>query len=466
MSPPSLPSKLFHKIFPFPKNNRKVSTTDPILEPPQNYWKGKQLGEIFENGLFSDVAFVVVDNSGTDQRFPAHKVILATMSPVFHRMFCGELAENAEIRIADTSAKVFAEFLQLFYKRDVEIAVENISEVMRLIDRYEVNDLVDVVARFATEKLSAEKLCSLYESITSLPSSKAGAEIVLEAINRHAMVALKSSSFLQLSRENLSNILKSQQLEADEITVFEAAIAWTKNSLTQKGLDTSMENIRTEMGDLIKLIRFPAMEEGEFVKIMKSYPNVLDSDICMDIIDYIRTRAALTTAKDYNVNTRYSQKIFSPRVKMISDMAITSSVSTIAVTTETDGKLSISSFDLMLYRQPEVCDIHYSINSVKILDGHSWSGIKSVKIVCEHGCGDLYHYHIYRCKLKESILLDFTCQAENDCQKYITIKYPKTKKYKFLDNCKPTIIYCNENTNEILPFSFYNTDNFVIAAIN
>lgn len=137
-----------------------VSAPEPEAVFP-NKWPGKKLSEMFETGSFSDVAFIVVDKRGAVKRIPAHKMILASMSPVFHQMFYGELAESGDIRVADASAEAFTEFLQLFYKSEVKVTTENIAEVMRLIYKYDVSDFFKLVAEIAIKAASGKSVLNL-----------------------------------------------------------------------------------------------------------------------------------------------------------------------------------------------------------------------------------------------------------------------------------------------------------------
>ena len=51
---------------------------------------------MFNNSSMSDVSFIVKDNAtGNKASIPAHKYVLSIGSPVFFRMFYGELAEKS-----------------------------------------------------------------------------------------------------------------------------------------------------------------------------------------------------------------------------------------------------------------------------------------------------------------------------------------------------------------------------------
>lgn len=85
---------------------------------------------LFKDELTSDVKFILCDRNGVKQAIHAHKVILKTRSPVFERMFYGDLSEIGSVVITDVSAVAFNEYLQCFYLTEFELTVENIPEVL------------------------------------------------------------------------------------------------------------------------------------------------------------------------------------------------------------------------------------------------------------------------------------------------------------------------------------------------
>ena len=74
---------------------------------------------LFNNELLADVHFKV--GSRSTLRIPAHKLILATGSPVFYAMFYGGLAEDKkEVAIPDVEPQAFLNMLQWVYSRTIK----------------------------------------------------------------------------------------------------------------------------------------------------------------------------------------------------------------------------------------------------------------------------------------------------------------------------------------------------------
>lgn len=83
---------------------------------------------LFKNETVSDVYFVVVDQNGAKQRIPALKPLLAAYSPVFDRMFYGELKETGDVEITDVSAEAFEEIVRFpFFLTDCKCRNSHLS---------------------------------------------------------------------------------------------------------------------------------------------------------------------------------------------------------------------------------------------------------------------------------------------------------------------------------------------------
>ena len=88
-----------------------------VMGPLDPNWQASMCGVrerqavMLNNGLLADVVFLV--GSGSPQRIPAHKYMLAAGSSVFYAMFYGELAENKkEITIPDVEPQAFRNMLK------------------------------------------------------------------------------------------------------------------------------------------------------------------------------------------------------------------------------------------------------------------------------------------------------------------------------------------------------------------
>lgn len=111
----------------------------------------------------SDVEFIFENDN---VKILANRVVLAASSPVFDAMFNGKLKEKGNVKITDASPEAFRAFLQFFYDSQVKLTVENIVEVLKLVDKYDVADCWPVCSGFLMDNAQIENiLLTLYLAI-------------------------------------------------------------------------------------------------------------------------------------------------------------------------------------------------------------------------------------------------------------------------------------------------------------
>lgn len=76
-----------------------------------------------------DVTFLV-----ESQRIRAHRNVLAARSPEYNAQFKGPIRNLSEIHVPNVSAAAFNIFLQFFYKKTIELTMDNIGMVLVLAE--------------------------------------------------------------------------------------------------------------------------------------------------------------------------------------------------------------------------------------------------------------------------------------------------------------------------------------------
>lgn len=184
----------------------------------------KMITKSFEQNMLTDVRFVF-ESEGRTQEVPAHKLILALASPVFEAMFFGDFVEKDKqtVDMKDAAADAFKEFLQFFYLPEVTLTMENIEEVSRLADKYDMMECVNTCATFLIDQLTTENMCWGYQLALALKNDPLK-QFCEKEIGIFAAEVLKSDAFLRCSREVLGNILRMEKLLCEEIDVFDACL--------------------------------------------------------------------------------------------------------------------------------------------------------------------------------------------------------------------------------------------------
>lgn len=256
------------------------------------------VANLYKNDSFSDVTFVLLNKSGELIKIPAHKNILASLSPKFKKMFIeNKMTTNTtNTAIVDTSAEAFDEFLQLFYLTDVELTVENLLEVCKLIERFNVPQLYGVCESFIVNSVTPDVVFHYFDVALSFSLTKVIKKLY-ETMRKDPAKSLKSIS--GCSKIVLKTILESDELVFPEVDLFLSAIMWASESLTKKCMSTSPLNIRA-----IHLIRFPLMEADQFINSLQKYPNLLNYKEYVGILQYITSQEPLSPAVDFSTVPR------------------------------------------------------------------------------------------------------------------------------------------------------------------
>lgn len=235
----------------------------------------------------ADVYFVL---ASTGERVPAHKIVLSSASKVFDAMLYGSLKEEGDIKIVDASAEAFKKFLQFFYVNNVQLTMENISEVMYLVQKYDVMNCLSLCANFLTAKISTENVTAILD-LALIFEQKELRESCELAIRSHPSKVLKSADFVECDRRVLNHIISiihMDRLSCTEREVFVACMAWVKVISKQKELTRDI--VQTHLGEVFYRIRFSLMTHDSFVELLPSYGHLFSGEEFNEILQMISNR--------------------------------------------------------------------------------------------------------------------------------------------------------------------------------
>lgn len=249
------------------QNNKKYKNRDLMQGVKQLYLDSKT----------ADVHFQFSSDDGTNAftRIPAHKNLLAVMSNVFIAMFYGDLKENGDIQVTDSSATAFQEFLQFFYSDEVELTEENIVEVMYLAQKYIVSSGINICIEFLKDILTTENIF-IGLNIAILYEHEELMKFCEKIIISDTKAVFESAGFLECDKNALGHILKMKILSCPEVKVFEACMQWAKSKSKQDIM--TKEIIETQLGNLYYDIRFASMTMHELCTLPSEYEAALSDD--------------------------------------------------------------------------------------------------------------------------------------------------------------------------------------------
>ena len=157
---------------------------------------------IEDSSVFSD--WVIISEEG--QRFPCHRLALASKSSTLKAMMTTEMMEKEEkVTKVNFSNKLVEAFLDYFYKGEVPRVVleTNLSSFMKLSDYYHLEPLKAQVEDAAIKSLSIENVVEMF-SLANLHNSK-----ILKKASRYFILENKKI----LGQQDLSQVPPSVMTE-------------------------------------------------------------------------------------------------------------------------------------------------------------------------------------------------------------------------------------------------------------
>lgn len=254
-----------------------------------------------------DVQFIFNLQNGATKRIRANKTALASRSPVFQAMFFGQLKEKGDVEIVDTSPEAFQEFMGLFQGTHEIFSMNNFTEVIKMVDKYDVGDFWPVCTNFLKKNADINDIVGMFQLSVARDLDELKEFCVFEIENTENI--FEKVSISSLSRERLSALLDFE-LQCKEFEVFEACVSWAQTKCESEKIEKTSSNLRVVLGEVVTKIRFNAMTPNEFSKILSSYPDFFKIDEVVPIL-------AKITEEHQEPEHYYLKKGFHPIEKIL-----------------------------------------------------------------------------------------------------------------------------------------------------
>lgn len=241
----------------------------------------------------------------------AHKLMLAMHSPVFKTMFFGSMPEEPIIRITDATGDGFKEFLQFFYKDEINPTIENAAEVIYLLKKYEVHELLNVYASLLKRQLLVDQMFQGMELAIRFDMPKMKEICGYEIVKNHANPFDPEASIC--SNPNvLETILQLEELKQHAESIFFLCIHWARNELKrQNGTcnEPTLSEIRDQMGEHFDLIEFGSMKNQTIVMILYEFNDLFTKKDLATIHTILATTYPATLRAFYEICCEFSDRL-------------------------------------------------------------------------------------------------------------------------------------------------------------
>ena len=211
----------------------------------------------------SDVKFSC---EGSDEKFFAHKYVLATSSAVFYAMFYGELAEkNSVVHLSDTNEESLQEFLRYLYTDECNLSTDNAMFVLYLAKKYIVPSLAEKCTEFLEANLASENVFILLKQAVRFVEEEL-VKKCWDLIDLKTADVVASDAFVDVDKATLAQLVKRESLNVKEVDLFKAVLKWSEAECSRKEIEANAKNKRAVIGNTIYQIRFASMTPQEFAQ--------------------------------------------------------------------------------------------------------------------------------------------------------------------------------------------------------
>ncbi|GBC01814.1 hypothetical protein RclHR1_04340011 [Rhizophagus clarus] len=263
-----------------------------------------ELSSDYEKLFESEIGYDVIIHIGEDQNikeFHAHSNILCARSQYFRSAFSNEWAEKKDgkfiFRKPNISPQLFSIILRFIYCGNAELRNLQGPDILKLliaVDELNIQSLVSYIQEFLIEhqtEFLQQNPTGILETVYQHETFTDLWNFCLEKICEDPEILFSSENFINLKAPLLELLLKRDDLNIDEVKIWEYLLKWC---LAQQNLQKDptkwnkddITRIEKELYRFIPLIRFYNIDATNFFYKVYCYKNILPQDLIHDLLEY------------------------------------------------------------------------------------------------------------------------------------------------------------------------------------
>ncbi|KAF6035084.1 KLHL18 [Bugula neritina] len=250
--------------------DEKVVIFENVNLPAQGF---AHMEEIRRQGKLCDVTLKV-----GDEKFTAHRIVLASTIPYFEAMFTHNMVESKrdEICMQGIEASALEALVNFAYTGKVQISDENVQSLLigaNFLNLYEVKESC---CEFITTRLSPANVLGARQFGDQLMEPTI-VTCCNSYINRHFTDVTGSEEFNNLPKSDVIDIISRDELNiSSEEQVFEASLEWVKQSPEERA---------EFLPDLVAQVRLPLLTPHYLADVVGTEELIKSSLPCRDLLD-------------------------------------------------------------------------------------------------------------------------------------------------------------------------------------
>ena len=223
----------------------------------------KVTSKMRKSGRLSD-AKIILDDGST---FKIHKMLLAMGSSFFEKMFSRETGKT-EYKISMVTFGVMDQILDWMYCHKLALTEENLPEILKTAHYMDCFEVVDQCSKYLLDRLDPENAIGFWNFAVIYQMKELEGKF-MSYLTYHFRAVVKQEEFLELPVENLIQILKSDDLNMDEGSIFYALMSWVAHDSKQRLIC---------LEDSMKTIRLGCLTPTFFHKVVFENPIILEAE--------------------------------------------------------------------------------------------------------------------------------------------------------------------------------------------
>ncbi|XP_025930820.1 kelch-like protein 22 isoform X2 [Apteryx rowi] len=240
-----------HKAQLEPSLQQRTSNTYRSAEHSQALLSG--LVSLRDSSILFDVVLVV-----EEKPIEAHRILLAASCDYFRGMFAGGLREmeQDEVRIHGISYNAMCKILNFIYTSELELSVNSVQETLAAACQLQIPEVIKFCCDFLMSWVDEENILDVYRLADHYDLRHLSDQLD-SYILKNFVAFSKTQMYRQLPFQKVYSLLSSNRLEVNyENEVYEGALLY---HYSPEQLETDQVSLM-EPPKLLETVRFPLME--------------------------------------------------------------------------------------------------------------------------------------------------------------------------------------------------------------